>query len=193
VNVSRETNERLAEFANLLLSWNRRINLVGARDRTQLQHRHIEDCLQIAELVGDERSPIADLGSGGGLPGLIISIRHPGLRVICIESDQRKAAFLREAIRVLDLDAEVRARRIEVVEPLAAPVVTARALAPLPRLLPLVFRHLAPDGAAVLMKGRRWQEELEKARATWHFSLEAASSRTDPQAVILSIGGLHRA
>ena len=127
------------------------------------------------------------------LPGLVLAICRPQMRVLCVESDQRKAAFLRHAARALDLNVEVLAARIEVLDPLAAPLVTARALAPLPRLLGYVARHLAGDGEALLMKGRRWQEELENARGAWHFSCEAASSRTDPQAVILKVGGLKRA
>jgi 16S rRNA (guanine527-N7)-methyltransferase len=193
MNVSRETQERLDHFASLILTWNRRINLVGARTENELGTRHIADCLQVAERIPAGPLTIADLGSGAGLPGIVVAICRPEAHVICVESDQRKAAFLREAIRILDLAAEVRPARIEALEPLGARIVTARGLAPLPRLLGYVARHLAPGGEAILMKGRRWQEELETARASWHFSCEAASSRTDPQAVILSIGGLTRA
>ena len=159
----------------------------------ELRSRHIEDCLQVAELVGERHSPVVDLGSGAGLPGLIVAICRPRARIICVESDKRKATFLREAIRQLDLYAEVRSARIESLMPLDARVALARGLAPLPRLLGYVSQHLADDGVALLMKGRRWQEELENARAAWQFSFEAAPSRTDPQAVILSIGGLRRA
>lgn len=192
MNVSRETAGRLDQFATLVLTWNRRINLVGPVSPDEFASRHIEDCVQVAELVGNRRVRVADLGSGSGLPGLVVAICCPSARVTCIESDRRKAAFLREAIRQLDLPAEVLPDRIESIPPLAAEIVTARALAPLPTLLSYVARHLAEGGTAFLMKGRRWQEELEAARATWHFSCEAASSRTDPQAVILSIGGLRR-
>lgn len=191
-DVSRETRKRLDEFAALLINWNRRINLVGSSDRGELERRHIVDCVQVAGLIG-EGATVADLGSGAGLPGLIVAICRPDLHVTCLESDTRKAIFLREAIRILALDAEVLNARIETVPPLGASVVTARGLAPLPRLLGYVARHLAADGTAILMKGRKWKEELERARTTWHFSCEAASSRTEPQAVILSIGGLTRA
>lgn len=191
--VSRETGARLDEFAALLLKWNRRINLVGTSDPSELQARHLADCLQVAEVIGDRDGVVADLGSGAGLPGLVIAIACPVVRVVCVESDLRKVAFLREAIRLLDLQAEVQPARIEALSPLDAEIVTARGLAPLPRLLDLVSRHLDASGTALLMKGRRWQEELEKARVAWQFDCEAASSRTDPNAVILSIGGLRRA
>jgi 16S rRNA (guanine527-N7)-methyltransferase len=191
-DVSRETRERLDEFAALLLAWNRRINLVGTTEAAELERRHIADCIQVAELI-ERGARVADLGSGAGLPGLVVATCRPDLRVTCVESDGRKAAFLREAVRVLRIKAEVRAARIETLPPLQAEVVTARGLAPLPRLLGYVARHLAVEGTALLMKGRRWQEELEQARVSWQFSVEAASSRTDPQAVILSIGGLTHA
>jgi 16S rRNA (guanine527-N7)-methyltransferase len=191
-DVSRETRERLDEFAALLLVWNRRINLVGTGDAAELERRHIADCVQLANLI-DRGRTIADLGSGAGLPGLVLAICRPDLRVTCVEGDSRKAVFLREAVRTLGLDAEVRNVRIETLAPLNSQVVTARGLAPLQRLLGQVARHLATNGTALLMKGRRWQEELEEARLSWHFSVEAASSRTDPQAVILSIGGLTHA
>jgi 16S rRNA (guanine527-N7)-methyltransferase len=191
-DVSRGTRDRLHEFTSLLLEWNRTINLVGTDDAGELERRHIADCIQITELIS-HRSAVADLGSGAGLPGLVLAICRPDLRVTCVESDGRKAAFLREAVRTLDLDVEVRSARIETLPPLGADAVTARGLAPLPRLLGYVARHLAENGTAFLMKGRRWQEELEQARLSWQFSVAAASSRTDPQAVILSIGGLHRA
>ena len=192
-SVSRETAERLEEFSALVLAWNRRVNLIGRGDAGRLAGRHVADCIQVAELIPREGLTVADLGSGGGFPSLVVAICRPDVHVVCVESDARKAAFLREAIRRLRLDAEVRNTRIEFLPRLAAPVITARALAPLPQLLCYVARHLAADGTAFLMKGRKWKEELEQARRTWHFSHEAASSRTDPQAVILSIGGLQRA
>lgn len=193
LRVSRETRHRLDDFANLVLAWNERINLVRCDDEEQLERRHIADCIQLAGLIPGHGLTVADLGSGGGFPAIVVAICRPDVRVTCIESNGRKSVFLREAIRRLNLTAEVVNERIEAIPPLGVPVVTARALAPLPRLLGYAERHLSDDGRALLMKGRTWQEELEQARSTWHFSCEAASSRTDPQAVILSIGGLRRA
>jgi 16S rRNA (guanine527-N7)-methyltransferase len=192
-DVSRETRERLDDFTEMVLTWNRRINLIGPCDIEAFRLRHLEDCIQVADLIHDRATTVVDLGSGAGLPGLIIAICRPSLRVTCVESDARKAVYLREAVRRLHLDVDVLNGRIEVARPQGASIVTARGLAPLPKLLGYVARHLAVDGRALLMKGRRWQEELEQARRAWQFSVEAASSRTDPQAVILSIGGLTRA
>jgi 16S rRNA (guanine527-N7)-methyltransferase len=188
--VSRETAERLEAYAALIHKWTHRINLVGRATIDEIHDRHIGDCRQVAELLPDGAATCADLGSGAGLPGLVIAICRPEMRVTCVESDRRKASFMAQAIRVLSLDAKVVCTRIEAVPPLGSDVVTARALAPLPRRLDHVHRHLGPDGTALLMKGLRWQEELEAARTSWHFSLEAAPSRTEPSAVILSIGGL---
>ena len=193
MGVSRETRERLVAYAVLIRTWSPRINLVAKGTLVDLESRHIADCLQLSELLDGTEDPVVDLGSGAGLPGLVISIAAPGRRVICVESDQRKCVFLREVIRRLDLSARVVTNRIEAAAPLQSPTIVARGLAPLPRLLDYVARHGSDGGAAYLMKGRRWQEELEAARQTWHFSHEAVSSRTDPHAVTLLIRGLSRA
>jgi 16S rRNA (guanine527-N7)-methyltransferase len=188
--VSRETDVLLGAYARLIHKWTHRINLVGRSSLEEIEARHIADCRQVADLIPDRAVTCADLGSGAGLPGLVIAICRPDVHVTCVESDRRKASFITQATRILSLEAEVVCARIEAVPPLGADIVTARALAPLPRLLGHVHRHLDPSGTALVMKGRKWQEELENARAAWHFSFEAASSRTDPKAVILSIGGL---
>lgn len=191
-DVSRETTEKLTAYTDLLLTWNKRINLIGKADLDSVMRRHIDDCVQVAGLVGSE-SRVVDLGSGAGLPGLIVSICRPDIRVECVESDQRKCAFLREAIRALSLNAKAYSSRIEALPSLLAPVVTARGLAPLSQLLEYVSHHLGEGGIALLMKGQNWQEELEMATSKWHISYEAVPSKTHPQAVILSIRGLRRA
>lgn len=190
MNVSRETEAKLDEYVSLVRAWNRRINLVGSSEESEFRDRHVDDCRQLVSLIPEGAREVADLGTGAGLPGLVIAICRPDLRVVCVESDRRKASFVAHTIRILSLNAEVRTGRIEASAPLSAGVVTARALAPLPKLLGYVHPHLHPNGTALLMKGRRWQEELENARASWQFCCEAASSRTGPNAVILSIGGL---
>lgn len=114
--VSRETHERLERFADLLVQWNAKINLVSPRDIAQLWPRHIEDSLQLAELI-PEGATITDLGSGGGFPGIILAIAT-GNPVTLIESDQRKCAFLREAGRICEAKVTVIAKRIEAASPL---------------------------------------------------------------------------
>lgn len=192
-DVSREAEARLVEYEALLRRWNARINLVASSSLADLRHRHIYDCVQITTHVSPEDGVWADLGSGGGLPGIVLAIcfadRPTSFRLI--ESDQRKATFLRTVIRELDLkNATVLTQRIEAAEPLNAAYVSARALAPLPRLMSYVSRHMAPEGQAWLMKGAQWQQELADARRDWSFQAQHYPSTTQSGAAILRISGL---
>ncbi|GAJ28140.1 16S rRNA (guanine(527)-N(7))-methyltransferase RsmG [Acidomonas methanolica] len=184
-DVSRETFSRLEVFASLLRTWNTRINLVSPRDMEQLWPRHIEDSLQLAPLV-PQGARVIDLGSGGGFPGMIVGIAA-GAEMVFIESDRRKAAFLREAARACGVRAQVMAQRIEVARPAPAPVVTARALAPLDILLGWAAPLLASGGYALFLKGKSLPDELTEAGARWQMSHESHPSRTDPQGTILKV------
>ena len=193
LTVSRETLDRLEELIQLLRKWNPAINLVAASTLNDVWRRHIGDSSQIFEL-GLTARLWADFGSGGGFPGLVVAAlaaeQAPDMRVVLIESDRRKATFLRQASHVLGLTTDVRAERIEMIEPLAADVVSARALAPLPQLCRYAARHLAPNGTALFLKGRNHDPEIAEARKTWNFALETRPSLTDPSAVTLVIKGL---
>lgn len=184
---------RLATYRDLLLRWNATINLVSARTAAEVDQRHIADSLQLLPLLPAE-GPIADLGSGAGLPGLVIAAALPERDVHLVESDRRKAAFLIDAAGRMGLaGVKVHAQRIEraALPPIAA--VTARALAPLDLLLGFAARFLAPDGIAVFPKGRTAEEELTSASAHWHFTTERFDSRTDPEATILRLSEIRRA
>lgn len=137
-----------------------------------------------------------DLGSGGGFPALVVAIMAKRTlterRVTMVESDQRKAAFLRTVIRQLSLNAEVLVSRVELADPLRADVLSARALADLDQLLIFAQRHLAKDGRCVFLKGETWQNEVEIARKTWSFDLRAHRSKTSPSAAILEIKDIQR-
>ncbi|NKB29280.1 MAG: 16S rRNA (guanine(527)-N(7))-methyltransferase RsmG [Rhodobacteraceae bacterium] len=188
-NVSRETMARLTTYVALLEKWNCRINLIAPATTEDIWNRHIRDALQLYPMAKTAQK-WADLGSGGGLPGLVVAIQAVelgGPDMVLIESDQRKAAFLRQVIQQLDLKARVAIDRIESLEPLNTQVVSARALAPLPKLLGYVARHLASDGKALLPKGRSWKSELSNAQQRWTFDYKVWQSRTDPEAAILEI------
>lgn len=192
-SVSRETMQRLDDYEALIRRWNPRINLVAPATLSDLRRRHIEDCLQISRLVAPKTGLWADLGSGGGLPGLVLAIANADSDVefLLVESDQRKAAFLRTVIRELGLTrASVKTARIEEVDPLNAAYISARALAPLPRLMPYLQRHMAADGQAWLMKGQQWQAELAEAQKDWRFNVTAHPSSTQDGAAILEISGV---
>ncbi|MBL3568266.1 16S rRNA (guanine(527)-N(7))-methyltransferase RsmG [Rhodovulum sulfidophilum] len=196
-DVSRETSERLSAYAALLRKWNPAINLVARSTLDDLETRHFKDSAQLFGLCPTDARHWVDLGSGGGFPGLVIAILArelaPDLHVTLIESDQRKAAFLRTVCRDLGVAAtNVIDSRIESAKPQGADVLSARALAPLPRLLDYADRHLAPGGVALFPKGARFAEELDAALASWRFDVQNHPSKTDPQAVVLKLGGIAR-
>ncbi len=190
MNVSRETMARLEVFASLLERWNQRINLVSPKDLAQLWPRHIEDSLQLADDM-PPGVPFVDLGSGGGFPGLILAIAT-GNPVTLVESDQRKASFLREAARSTGADATVVAKRIEEAKIAPAGIVTARALAPLPLLLDWATRFLRPDGLCLFLKGRNAEDELTAAGAEWHMTVSRRPSRSSSDGVILRLSEIRR-
>ncbi len=181
---------RLQQFADLLTRWNRRINLVSSTDLPKLWPRHIDDSLQLAAHVPAD-APIIDLGSGGGFPGLILAIRT-GNPVTLIEADTRKAAFLREAARATMTRATILNTRIEDATPPAAPIVTARALAPLQTLLHWAAPLLLPSGVCLFPKGRSVEGELTDAATRWHMTIKRTPSRTDPDGVILALSHIRR-
>lgn len=164
--VSRETEGKLRAFSQLITQWTARINLISKATEDDVWHRHIVDSAQLFPHIPAEAARVVDLGSGAGLPGLVIAMLaaelRPGLSVTLIESDLRKATFLRTAARELGLNVFVLSRRIEQTDPLGADVITSRALAPLVRLLPLAARHLAPGGSCLFLKGASWRDELSQ-------------------------------
>ena len=193
MSVSRET-ERLAAYAGLLRKWNPAINLIAPSTIAQIEARHIADSLHLAEIAKTAEDNWVDLGSGGGLPGIVVAIMRPDMDLTLVESDRRKAAFLRNALRELALPrAKVLCNRIETLDRLDAANISARALAPLPQLMAYVERHLSPSGTAWLMKGRNWQAEVSQARDDWKFDLKTHQSATDPDAAILEITGIRHA
>ncbi len=195
-NVSRETRDRLEIYAKLLAKWNPKINLVAASTLPDLWSRHFQDSAQLLEISQKDAESWGDLGSGGGFPGLVIAILarelRPGLRVTCVESDHRKAAFLQTVVRETGLDAGVIVGRIENITPLNADVMSARALAPLSRLLDFAERHLAQGGEALFLKGAGYQKELKEALDRWTFRLDTYPSKTNSDATVLKIGELQR-
>ena len=194
--VSRETHERLTAYEALVRKWNAKINLIAPSTLPEFNSRHIQDSIQIFDHVQFPEGNWVDLGSGAGLPGIVVSIyaQKAPLTVSLVESDQRKSAFLRTVIRELSLqNVSILTGRIENVPPLAANFVSARALAPLSVLLSMVRRHMHQDGTAIFLKGRSWKAECDEARNEWRFDVTSFPSKTDPDAAILKITGVSHA
>jgi 16S rRNA (guanine527-N7)-methyltransferase len=196
--VSRETVERLDRFVELLLTWQRTTNLIAPSTVRRLWTRHVADSLQLLDLAPDARVWV-DLGSGGGFPGLVLACAlasKPGAMVHLVESNTRKAAFLREAQRVTGSPAVVHAVRIENLgESLRDPVdvVTARALASLTKLYDYSAPLLERGATALFPKGRDLEAELAEASKHWKINnIALVPSRTDRAGRIVAARGLER-
>jgi 16S rRNA (guanine527-N7)-methyltransferase len=191
LGVSRETLDRLTVYLDLLHRWQRAINLVGPATLADPWRRHILDSAQLLTHLPAGTTSLVDLGSGAGFPGMVLAVLGvPG--VVLIESDRRKAQFLREVARATGTEVTVRAERIENLAGWPADVVTARALAPLPRLLPLAERFLAADSVCLFLKGYNAERELTQALKSWHMVPEMFSSLSAPTGTVLKLRGVGR-
>jgi len=183
---------RLEAYVALLTSWNRRINLVGANTLGDVWRRHILDSAQLLPLLPDKTRIVVDLGSGAGLPGLVLAVMGAP-EVHLIESDQRKAAFLREAKRVTESsNVTIHAVRAEKMGRFPADAVVARAVAPLNQLLYIAEPFLTSRSVCLFLKGKAAEAELTEARKTWRMKAETLPSRADPAGVILRLGAVSR-
>ncbi|MCF3946348.1 16S rRNA (guanine(527)-N(7))-methyltransferase RsmG [Acidiphilium sp. AL] len=193
--VSRETKEPLRYYSISIKKWTERINLIARKDANDeaIWQRHILDSLQLLPLIPSDVDCAADLGSGAGLPGLVLAIERPDIHVTLIEADRRKAAFLQTMVAELGLNAAVIAERIEKATVAPVKLVTARALAPLPALLEYAHPLLAEGGVCLFPKGRGMETELTAAVLQWHMRVERFPSQTDADATILRISELRRA
>lgn len=199
--VSRETLGRLETYAELLAKWQRTINLVAPNTISDIWHRHFADSAQLYRLIPAQAGHLVDLGSGGGFPGLVLAALAAGdssrntsgraLAVALVESDTRKAAFLREAARQLGIAVDILSSRIESITNSDSlervDVITSRALAPLPRLFEYVEPIFSSNTVALFLKGRTADAEVEEARKVWNFAFELLPSMTDAEARIAVI------
>jgi 16S rRNA (guanine527-N7)-methyltransferase len=198
--VSRETAARLDQFVELLLEWQRRTNLIAASTIPKLWTRHIADSLQLLSLAPTARFWV-DFGSGAGFPGLVIAaalVGEAGAEVHLVESNGKKAAFLREAARAIGAPAVVHAVRIEdFVQKLGrrVDVVTARALAPLDPLLRLAHPLLKTGAQGLFLKGQDVEDELIQASRYWSMEVELVASKTNlPSRIVVvrNLAPIHR-
>ncbi|MCA0273949.1 MAG: 16S rRNA (guanine(527)-N(7))-methyltransferase RsmG [Proteobacteria bacterium] len=196
LDVSRETFERLEVYEALLAKWNPAINLVAKGTLGEAWSRHFIDSAQVLSLAPPEARIWLDVGSGGGFPGMVVAIiaaeLRPDLSITLVDSDLRKSAFLGEVARNTGVAVTINAVRAEELPPANADVMTARAFAPLTTLLSLASRHLNPQGRGIFLKGARHEAEVSDALESFRFDLQKVPSQTDPQAVILSVGGITR-
>lgn len=191
--VSAEAIEKLCLYEELLRRWQTKINLVAPSTLDETWHRHFADSAQLLALAPLKARKWVDLGSGAGFPGLVLAIlradrggENDGDPVTLIESDQRKAAFLGEIARQVAVTVDIAVMRIELSSTqgryTSVDVVTARALAPLDRLLGLSAPLFGPETVGLFLKGRDASSEVAVARRCWEFECDLVGSLTDADA-----------
>lgn len=192
--VSRETLEKLDLYLALLVQWQPRVNLVGPATRTDPWRRHILDSAQLLPYL--PKGPLLDMGSGAGFPGLVLAIlraaENPSPEPVhLVESDGRKANFLREVARQTGMDAvQIHNDRMEKLAPFPVAVITARAVAPLRKLLKLASSFMSPETEFLFLKGRKGEEELTEASKDWTMTTERIDSLSDTSGIIFHLKGV---
>ena len=184
--------EQLTRYAELLVNWQQRMNLVGPATLTDIWGRHFADSAQLIRHVPEGQSWL-DIGAGGGFPGMVLAAMG-WANVTLVDSIAKKARFL-EAVRDelgLRDRVSVVCGRVETLPTLGVQVATARAAAPLDKLFDWALRHVRPGGLYVFPKGRRWAEEVEEAQTRFLFDFETRDSLTDAEAKILLVRNLKR-
>jgi 16S rRNA (guanine527-N7)-methyltransferase len=186
LDVPRETQEKLDCYVQLLIKWQARINLISSKTLPEIWHRHILDSAQLVSYLPKTPSVILDMGSGAGLPGVILAIltRH---QLHLVESDSRKIAFMRTALRETGTSAILHEQRMETVPALRPDIITARALAPLSQLITLASSQHHQKIEYLFLKGREAKQELTALPACPKMEAECLPSMTDSQASIIRL------
>ena len=195
LSVSDGLLDRFSAYQNLLRKWQQRINLVSRSTLPDLWRRHFLDSAQLFPLIPKSANTLVDLGSGAGFPGLVLALlisEGGGPDVHLIEADGRKAAFLAEANRILEARATVHSRRIESITDLKGDVITARALAPLDRLLNQAERFMGSETTCLFLKGEKAPHELTIARKRWTMKVSEITSITHDLARIIKLTEVSR-
>lgn len=186
-NVSRETISRLQIYHETLIKWQKAINLVSPKTMDEVWGRHFADSAQLSQHIAESQK-IADLGSGAGFPGLVLAVMRPDLEIHLIESDLRKAEFLKNVSRETKSKVTVHNDRVEKIlgQVVVPDVITARAFAPLTEILAMIPENCR-GAELLLLKGKMALEEVEEARKTFNFTCADFVSATEPEARILKI------
>jgi len=185
--VSRETLARLKAYADALTDWNARHNLVSKNSLADLWRRHFWDSAQLTPLIPAGAKNLADLGSGAGFPGLVLAAMLPNLAVTLFEVTAKKCAFLQAATERMGLSVAIENARMEDLPPRAFDVVTARAVAPLPKLLEYAHSFMGPNSVCLFLKGQNVGSELTEAHKCWNMKLSQVPSQTDPSGAIVTV------
>ena len=192
-DVSRETLEKLVIYSELLIKWQRSINLVSKTTLGDMWRRHFYDSAQLMEYIdiSDKPLKILDLGSGAGFPGLVLSILGVG-EVHLVESVGKKCSFMKQVIQQTSINAIVHNERIEDMEGFSSDFVISRACADLEKLLDLTHRFRGPKTKCLFLKGIKAEDELEQASKKWTFEVKKHVSKTEESGMILELSKVTR-
>lgn len=193
IPVSRGTGERLKIYHDLLLKWQKKINLIGENTIADIWNRHFLDSLQLVNYIDDKQKVIVDIGSGAGFPGMALAI-YGYSNVHLVESDSRKTAFLREVARITNTKVEIHNRRVEELSNWRNHdlVFTSRACAPLEKLFQLISNFVSHETICLFHKGKNYSIEHEDALLNWQYEISVKPSIADSQSVILRISNIKK-
>ena len=196
LNVSRETFKDFEEYSSLILSRNKKINLIGRETEKIVRHRHIIDSAQIIDFIDKNEKICTDIGSGSGLPGIVLAIimKHKkiSMKFNLYEKSFRKTEFLNEVINKFNLNAEVFQKNIFEEKNLVTDTLVSRAFKPLPTILDLVSNNFKKSNSIILFLGRSGKEHLSNCMRTWNFEYKEKKSLTNPESKIIKIYNLKK-
>lgn len=192
VSVSRETVQRLSLYHDILLKWQKQINLISPDSIQDAWHRHFLDSLQLLKYLPNVKKPIVDLGSGGGFPGMVMAIALADADVHLVESDKRKTIFLKEVARITGAKVTVHHSRIEDNPVGEAGVILSRACSDLSQLLSWSEPYVSHETISFFHKGKNYATELDNAKASWQFDHDVFASITEPQSAIIKLSNITR-
>lgn len=184
-----DIKQKLDAYSRILLEWNRSINLIAKSTESDFWQRHFEDSIQLENFIPSHTKSVLDVGSGAGFPGLVLAITRPDLEVTLVESDHKKTAFLMNVSRETNSPVKIFSERLEKIAPQNPDLITARAFAPLDKLLELCSSQINNKTEFLLLKGGQVEEELANAKKMWEFEHQIYPSKTDKSGVILHIQG----
>jgi 16S rRNA (guanine527-N7)-methyltransferase len=195
-NVSRETLDYFERYRALLIKWAAQINLVGPSTLSHFWERHMLDSAQVLPIAGQRINTVADFGTGAGLPGLVLARllkdQNDASHVTLVEVSAKRCGFLREAARALDVSVTIVQEKIEDTKPFGVNIITARAFAPLEKLLGYSEPWMQLGARALFLKGEDVQHEIDQASTNWSFQSRVTQSLTDSRGCVLEIINLQR-
>ena len=197
LNVSRETFPALEEFRSLLLTENKKINLISKSTEKDSIKRHIIDSAQIIDIIDKNTRTCLDIGSGSGLPGVVLAIiskkKGSKIKFKLYEKSMKKSIFLKKMIKRFELNAEVMQKNIFEERELEADIVVARAFKPLQTILELINKNFSHYNSLILFLGKSGRDNINECLKSWKFEYEILKSLTDANSVIVKINNLRKA